>query len=94
MPVSYCSVLKVQSCDYLPGLKLCFMFCLSSREFTNHANHGVAEEEEWNKSLEDYSRKYPNEAREFKQLISGQLPDNWEEALPVRSLNNSHWTIF
>ncbi|KAG0566208.1 hypothetical protein KC19_7G046000 [Ceratodon purpureus] len=51
-------------------------------EFTNHANHGVAEEEEWNKSLEDYSRKYPNEAREFKQLISGQLPDNWEEALP------------
>jgi transketolase len=51
-------------------------------EFTNHAKHGVAKEEEWNKALEDYSRKYPEEALEFKQLLSGELPDGWESAIP------------
>ena len=60
---------------------MCFIF----REFTDHAKHGVAMEEEWNKALEEYSRKYPEEGAEFKQLISGELPADWEKALPVRS---------
>lgn len=51
-------------------------------EFTNHAKHGVAKEEEWNKALEVYSTKYPEEAREFKLLISGNLPQDWEKSLP------------
>ena len=62
-------------------------FCY--RQFTNQAKHGVAKEEEWNKALEDYLRKYPDEAREFKQLLSGELPQDWEKALPVSAMTNS-----
>jgi transketolase len=51
-------------------------------EFTNHAKHGVTKEEEWNKDLEEYSKKYPEEAREFKQLLSKELPQDWEKAIP------------
>nr|XP_024385105.1 transketolase, chloroplastic-like isoform X2 [Physcomitrium patens] len=51
-------------------------------EFTDHAKHGISEEEEWNEALEDYSKKYPEEARNFKELISGELPKDWEKAIP------------
>ena len=44
---------------------------------------GAALEEEWEKSLADYDKKYPEEAAEFKQLISGELPASWDQALPV-----------
>ena len=40
-------------------------------------------EAEWNAGLAAYESKYPEEAKEFKQLISGDLPEGWEKALPV-----------
>lgn len=69
--------------------ELCRYCFLSVREFTDHAKHGISEEEEWNEALEDYSKKYPEEARNFKELISGELPKDWEKAIPVKSLASS-----
>jgi transketolase len=43
---------------------------------------GAEAEQEWNTRLEDYSKKHPKDASDLKQLISRELPDAWEEALP------------
>eukprot|EP00270_Netrium_digitus_P008902 TRINITY_DN2693_c0_g1_i2.p1 TRINITY_DN2693_c0_g1~~TRINITY_DN2693_c0_g1_i2.p1 ORF type:complete len:787 (-),score=242.30 TRINITY_DN2693_c0_g1_i2:156-2381(-) len=43
---------------------------------------GAAVEASWNATLAEYEAKYPAEAAEFKQLISGELPEGWEKALP------------
>jgi len=44
---------------------------------------GAAAEAEWNSLLDTYTSKYPEEAAEFKQLISCELPAGWEKALPT-----------
>ncbi|GLJ29304.1 hypothetical protein SUGI_0577790 [Cryptomeria japonica] len=44
---------------------------------------GAAVEAEWTTKLADYEKKYPEEAAEFKMLISGKLPEGWEKALPT-----------
>ncbi|MBE9179168.1 transketolase [Oculatella sp. LEGE 06141] len=44
---------------------------------------GADAEAEWNQLLQEYETKYPNEATEFKRLLSGKLPDQWEKALPT-----------
>ena len=33
--------------------------------------------------MAEYEKKYPEEAAEFKQLTSGELPDGWEKVLPT-----------
>lgn len=43
---------------------------------------GANYEKEWESALAKYAEKYPEEAKEFKQLISGELPAGWEKALP------------
>merc|ERR1711977_309500 len=43
---------------------------------------GAKSEQEWENRLDAYSKKYPGEAIEFKQLLSRKLPENWEAALP------------
>merc|ERR1711977_15976 len=43
---------------------------------------GAKAEQDWNVRLEDYSKKYPKEASEFKQLISQKLPEGWGAVLP------------
>jgi len=43
---------------------------------------GAAAEAAWKSQLASYESKYPKEAAEFKQLISGALPAGWEKALP------------
>lgn len=43
---------------------------------------GAKAEAEWNATMAEYEKKHPKEAAEFKQLISGQLPEGWEKALP------------
>mmetsp|Transcript_32881 Transcript_32881/g.39802 ORF Transcript_32881/g.39802 Transcript_32881/m.39802 type:complete len:739 (-) Transcript_32881:162-2378(-) len=44
---------------------------------------GSSSQAEWEAKLEEYASKYPEEAAEFKQMISGELPEGWESALPV-----------
>ena len=33
--------------------------------------------------MAEYEKKYPEEAAEFKQLTSGELPDGWDAVLPT-----------
>ncbi|MEQ5789435.1 transketolase [Muricauda sp. NFXS6] len=44
---------------------------------------GVKKEEEWNQLFENYKEQYPELAKEYEQLTNGNLPDGWEEELPV-----------
>jgi hypothetical protein len=57
------------------------LYC--GREFAEQAADGQAAENEWNQLLVEYQKKYKDEASEFKLLLSGLVPDNWEEILPV-----------
>lgn len=44
---------------------------------------GAAYESEWNKAYAEYKAKYPQEAAEFDRLISGKLPEGWDQVLPT-----------
>ncbi|CAA7267654.1 unnamed protein product [Cyclocybe aegerita] len=44
---------------------------------------GAALESEWIALLEAYGKKYPKEHAELTRRIAGELPENWEKALPV-----------
>ena len=44
---------------------------------------GAAYESEWNAAYAKYQAKYPQEAAEFERLISGKLPEGWEQVLPT-----------
>ena len=44
---------------------------------------GANWEAEWTAQLEGYSRAYPADAEQFRQILSGELPDGWVEDLPV-----------
>ena len=49
----------------------------------SNVTRGATAQGEWNKTVEAYKAKYPKEAAEFTQLISGKLPTGWEKALPT-----------
>ncbi|RXI97915.1 transketolase [Anaerobacillus alkaliphilus] len=44
---------------------------------------GIAKEFEWNELMRQYEEKYPELATELKQAINGDLPQGWDENLPV-----------
>lgn len=46
------------------------------------AKAGAAAEEAWNKLHADYSKKHPELAEDFARAISGELPEDWDAALP------------
>ena len=66
--------------------------------WNRHTKGGAELEARWLADLDEYENKYPQEAAEFKNLISGELPQGWEKALPVsRGLDYmvcSHGSIF
>ena len=43
---------------------------------------GAKLEQKWNEDLKAYTEKYPEEGEEFKQLISCELPKDWDATLP------------
>lgn len=43
---------------------------------------GGKAEKSWEEALAEYGKKYPEEHKEFTQLISGELPAGWADALP------------
>ncbi|GFR49483.1 hypothetical protein Agub_g11422 [Astrephomene gubernaculifera] len=51
--------------------------------FRSAIQRGAAEEAEWKAACAEYAAKYPKEWAEFQALTSGELPANWESALPV-----------
>jgi transketolase len=44
---------------------------------------GERAEKEWQELFEAYAQKYPELAKELKDLMAGVLPDGWEESIPV-----------
>jgi transketolase len=51
--------------------------------FRNAVEYGREAEMRWSALFADYSQTYPDLAQEFRQLLSGELPKNWEAGLPV-----------
>ena len=43
---------------------------------------GKSEEREWSSLVETYKQKYPDQGKLWHSMMSGQLPDGWEEHLP------------
>lgn len=60
---------------YIPGKVLA--------HFRQAVDRGAKLETEWKARLEAYTKAYPKEAEEFRRALSGELPEGWEEALPV-----------
>lgn len=44
---------------------------------------GAQNQAEWEAKLVAYAQEYPQEAAELQRIISGELPDGWEKALPT-----------
>ncbi len=50
--------------------------------FRSAIAQGAELEAEWNDRVEAYSEKYPSEGETFKLIAAGELPADWESALP------------
>lgn len=44
---------------------------------------GAERQAAWQKQCDAYAQAYPAEAKQLQQALSGELPDGWQEALPV-----------
>ena len=53
------------------------------KRFRKAVDDGAKWEEEWNQRLAEYKSKYAEEAAEFERLLSGNLPEGWDKALPT-----------
>lgn len=49
--------------------------------FRTSIDAGNAKEDEWNSDVERYGETYPEPAREFHRIFSGELRQNWDENL-------------
>ncbi len=49
----------------------------------NMVQKGQKAEEEWNQLIEDYKKAHPDLGAQFEKAISGELPEGWEDHLPV-----------
>lgn len=52
-------------------------------------------EAEWTQKLDEYTKKYPSEATEFKRRMAGELPANWREHVDkfISRVNEKEETI-
>lgn len=53
------------------------------KHYRKAVDRGAGYEAEWEKVWADYKSKYAEEAATFERMISGKLPQGWEEALPT-----------
>ncbi|MEM9539841.1 MAG: transketolase [Cyanobacteria bacterium P01_E01_bin.42] len=51
--------------------------------FRQAVDRGASAEAEWQQTLATYKTQYPEDAAVFERMISGKLPENWAECLPV-----------
>lgn len=51
--------------------------------FRQAVDRGAKWEQEWKDRLDAYAQAFPQEAQQFRRALSGELPEGWEEALPV-----------
>jgi transketolase len=54
----------------------------AEKHFRHAMINGNRTEKKWNQTLKSYAKKYPLLAKEFTQLISGELKKNWHENIP------------
>ncbi|MFC5463668.1 transketolase [Lederbergia graminis] len=45
--------------------------------------HGKAKENEWDQLFENYKKENPELAAQFEVAVSGELPEGWDQAVPV-----------
>ncbi len=53
------------------------------KHFRGAVDQGGVWEKQWKEALNGYAKHFPQEAEQFRQALSGELPAGWEEALPV-----------
>ncbi|WPH02431.1 putative transketolase [Acrodontium crateriforme] len=51
--------------------------------YHKHAAEGAAAEQEWNKLFEKYVSEHKVLGAQFKRVLEGKLPENWQSKLPV-----------
>jgi transketolase len=51
--------------------------------FDGGKSRGAALEKSYNEQMEAYAKAYPGEAAELRRILSSELPEGWEQALPV-----------
>lgn len=51
--------------------------------FKKAGTDGAAMAKDWKKAFDTYEKAFPVEGKELQRRISGELPLNWEKALPV-----------
>lgn len=52
-------------------------------QFRQAVERGAAAEAEWNQTLSDYRKSYPDAAAEFERMLRGELPQGWDQDLPM-----------
>ncbi|WP_456463545.1 transketolase [Persephonella sp.] len=55
----------------------------SLKHFRKAVERGKELEKEWNDLFDEYKKRYPELAEEFKRFINGELPEGWDKDLPV-----------
>ncbi|MBN1994202.1 MAG: transketolase [Anaerolineae bacterium] len=58
-------------------------------QFRQAVDQGAKRQAEWEAKLAAYAKAYPTEFEQFRRAISGELPENWEKALPVFAAGES-----
>ncbi|MGE0826182.1 MAG: transketolase [Candidatus Binatia bacterium] len=54
----------------------------AERHFRLAVDRGQAAEAEWNTKFSAYEQRYPEPARELRQLMTGELPQGWDADIP------------
>lgn len=77
----YISMVQLNTLYYIPKNILDKVtFC---REMKAKAESGKLLEKKWLSKLNYFQSKYPDEAAQFKLLLSGGMVPGWEYSLPV-----------
>ncbi|MDR3491390.1 MAG: transketolase [Gammaproteobacteria bacterium] len=53
--------------------------------FRKAITRGNQEEKKWHATVNAYAKKYPKLAKEFRQLMKGELQKDWDENIPIFS---------
>ncbi len=72
-----------------------------TEHFSEISDSGKQLEDEWNKMFDEYSSKYPEDAKLFMKVMSGDFGDSWKDALPkfenygdkMATRNSSHTVL-
>ncbi|RHZ60118.1 transketolase family protein [Aspergillus thermomutatus] len=57
--------------------------------YHQHADEGMAQEQEWTETLARYAEAYPAEHAELTRRMEGKLADGWENGLPLYTIKDA-----